>query len=395
MNESSDEIAEFTVEEYQRRLTGLRALMAARDIDAVLITTESNHRYFTGHVTHRWSHKYTGIFALLPAEGEAVLMVTPMEASMCAEDSWIEKICTFPAGHTLQGVETILQAVRDLGLGRGRIGTELGGMDWMRIPFEDFRQLQRDLPRIDFVDASSMMWQMRARKSGPEVDRIRAAVAITDQAYIALFAATKPGMTERDIHRLLAVEHLERGAELPGSITMAPCIPGSERVSDRTLRRPTDRVLTSGELITQDAGGVCRGYWSDYTRMFALETASSAHKEIYGVVYDCLQAAIDVARPGVPIADLVHASNAVLKKRGYADYAERVTGIGHAMGLDIIEPPFIVCESDLLLEEGMILTVEPGLFAEGAFFMLEEDVLITQTGTEVLSAPAPAALPVL
>ncbi len=395
MNESSDTTAEFPAAEYQRRLSGLRALMAARDIDAVLLSTESNHRYFTGHVTHRWSHKYTGIFALLPAEGDAVLIVTPMEASMCAEDSWIETIRTFPAGHRLQGVEAIVQAVRDLELGRGRIGTELGGMDWMRLPFEDFRQLQRDLPEIDFVDASPMMWQMRARKSGAEVDLIRQTVAITDQAYEELFAAIRPGMTERDIYRLLAVEHLNRGAELPGSISMAPCIPGSDRVSDRTLRRPTDRVLTSGELITQDAGGVYRGYWSDYTRMFALETASSAHSEIYRVIYDCLQAAIEVTRPGVPIADLVRASNAVLQERGYADYAERVTGIGHAMGLDIIEPPFIGFENDVLLEEGMVLTIEPGLFAEGAFFMLEEDVLVTEHGPEVLSASAPTTLPVL
>lgn len=156
-----------------------------------------------------------------------------------------------------------------------------------------------------------------------------------------------------------------------------------------------DRTLTSGELITQDAGGVYRGYWSDYTRMFALEKASSTHGQIYRVIYDCLQTAIEVTKPGTPIADLVRASNAVLQECGYADYADSVTGIGHAMGLDIIEPPFIDADSDVLLEEGMVLTIEPGLFAEGAFFMLEEDVLVTEHGAEVLSAPAPATLPIL
>ncbi len=392
---SSDEIAEFAAEEYQRRLAGLRALMRARDVDAVLLTTESNHRYFTGHVTHRWSHKYTGIFALLPLEGEAILIVTPMEASMCAEDSWIETIRTFPPSHTLQGVDAIAQEVRELRLARGRIGTELDGMDWMRIPYQDFCQLQSNLPGIDFVDASPMMWQLRARKSRAEVDRIRAAVAITDEVYEALFATIRPGMTEREVYRFLAVEHLNRGAELPGSISMSPCIPGSQRVSDQTLRRPTDRPLTSGELITQDAGGVYRGYWSDYTRMFALERASSTHGHLYRVIYDCLQAAIKVTKPGAPVADLVRASNAVLRQQGYTDYADSVTGIGHAMGLDIIEPPFIDADNDVLLEEGMVLTVEPGLFAEGAFFMLEEDVLVTEYGAEVLSAPAPALLPIL
>jgi len=392
---NSVDVAEFTADEYQHRLAGLRALMRAGDVDAVLLTTESNHRYFTGHVTHRWSHKYTGIFALLPVEGEAILIVTPMEASMCAQDSWIETIRVFPAVHAMQGVDAITQAVGELGLARGRIGTELGGMDWMRMPYQDFRQLQSDLPGIDFVDASPMMWQLRARKSKAEVDRIRAAVAITDEVYEALFATIKPGMTEREVYQFLAVEHLNRGAELPGSISMSPCIPGSQRVSDQTLRRPTDRPLVSGELITQDAGGVYRGYWSDYTRMFALESASNTHAQLYRVIYDCLQAAIEATRPGAPIADLVRASNAVLRQQGHIDYADSVTGIGHATGLDIIEPPFIDIADDVLLEEGMVLTIEPGLFAEGAFFMLEEDVLVTEHGAEVLSAPAPAALPIL
>ena len=391
----SYDAAAFSVDEYHRRITNLRALMATSDMDAVLLTTASNHRYFTGHETHRWTHKYTGIFALLPARDEPVLIVPPMEAYMCAEDSWIQTIRTFPAEHVLQGVEAIVDAVRELGLEPGRIGTELGGMNWMRMSFEDFGKLQKDLPGIEFVDASALIWQLRARKSRCEVELVRQAVAITDQAYEVLFAKIKPGMTEREVHRMLAVEHLSRGAEMPGSITMAPCIPGSDRISDRTLRRPTDRVLTSGELITQDAGGVFRGYWSDYTRMFSLERASSRHREIYRIVFDCLQAAIAAIRPGLPIAELVRASNAVLQERGYSEHAECVTGIGHAMGLDIIEPPFISFENHVLLEEGMILTVEPGLFTAGSLFMLEEDVLVTDYGAEVLSAPVPDELPVL
>lgn len=391
----TDGIAEFTAAEYQRRLTGLRALMAPNNIDAVLLTTESNHRYFTGHVTHRWTHKYTGIFALLPRQGEPILIVTPMEASMCAEDSWIETIRTFPAMHVRQGVDAIVEAVRELDLDRSRIGTELGGIDWMRIPFDDFGQLRGELAGVEFVDASALMWKMRARKSAEEVAVIRQAVSITDQAYEVLFSQIKPGMTEREVHRLLVLEHINRGAELPGSITMSPFIPGFERISDRTLRRCTDRTLTPGELITQDAGGVYRGYWSDYTRMYALERASDAHRELYRVVHECLQAAIAATRPGAAIADLVRASNAVLHKRGYAEYAEKVDGIGHAIGLDVIEPPFIAFENDVVLEEGMILTIEPGLFAEGAFLMLEEDVLVAAEGAEVLSAPAPVELPVL
>jgi len=129
--------------------------------------------------------------------------------------------------------------------------------------------------------------------------------------------------------------------------------------------------------------------------MFALGRASVAHQDAYRVVYDCLQATIEATRAGVPIPDLVHASKARMRLLGHADYAEKVTGIGHAMGLDIIEPPFISFENDVILQEGMVLTIEPGLFTAGAFCMLEEDVLVTEGGCEVLSTPAMTELPIL
>lgn len=391
----TDDLSDFAPEEYERRITGLKEQMAENGMDAVLITTDANHRYFTGHASHRWTHKYTAIFALLPLEKEPVLIVPPIEAGMCAEDSWIETIRTFPAVHTLQGVHAITEAVKALGLEKARIGAELGGVLWMRMPFQDFGRLQQDLPRAEFIDASPLFWKLRARKSPAEVALIRKAVSITNGAYQALFKAVRPGITEREVHRLLAVEHLNRGGELPGSITLATHIPGNIRASNRSLRRPTDRTLTRGELIAHDAGGVYRGYWSDYTRMFALAQASRAHKKAYRAVYDCLQAAIAAIKPGVPIADLVHASNATMKTSGYPDHAGRVTGIGHAIGLDIIEPPFIAFEDASRLEEGMVLTVEPSLYTDDAYFMLEEDVLVTDRGYEILSTPASEELPVL
>lgn len=389
------DLTAFSPTEYQRRLSELRHQMAQNNMDAILLTTDANHRYFTGHVTHRWTHKYTAIFALLPQQGEPVLIVTPMEACMCEADSWIKTIRTFAATHIQQGIHVITDTVRDLGLETSRIGTELGGVMWMRMPPNDFYQLQQNLPQVEFTDASSLLWKIRACKSNAEVDLIRQAVAITDQAYQALFATVEVGMSEQDIYRILAVEHLSRGAETPGSITLAPYIPGTNSPVNQTLRRHTNRILTQGELIAQDAGGIYQGYWSDYTRMYALGQARHTHQEGYRVVYSCLQSAIAATRAGVPIANLVNAAKVTMVQAGHAEYANRVSGIGHAMGLEIIEPPFIAFENDVMLEAGMILTIEPSLLIDGAFIMLEEDVLVTTDGCEVLSAPAPKDLPIL
>ena len=270
------EECDFTVDELAGRLAGLRDLMAAADLDAVLITTDGNHRYFTGHVTHRWTHNYVALFALLPRQGEPVLLVPHFEAGMSQVDSWIETIRTFSVSHPLQGIEAITDAVREQGLESGRIGIEMGSMMWMRMPHDDFVQLRANLTGVEFADAAPLCWRLRARKSPAEVDLIRQAVAITDGAYEAVLDELRPGMSERELFSLLAVEHLKRGAEMPGSITICPNIPGSDRECDRTLRRPTDRTLVPGEVIAHDMGGRYRGYWSDYTRMFALGEVTAA-----------------------------------------------------------------------------------------------------------------------
>ena len=99
---------------------------------------------------------------------------------MCEEDSWIETVCTYPPARIRAGVDAIVDTVRSLGLGCGTIGAELGGVQWMRMPFEDFRLLQNRLPEVGFVDASAILWAIRGRKSPGEMAYVRRAVSITD-----------------------------------------------------------------------------------------------------------------------------------------------------------------------------------------------------------------------
>lgn len=391
----TEDFADFPQEEYAGRMARLRALMEAEGLDAALLSTDTNFRYFTGHATHRWMHKFTALFALLPLKRAPVLIVPPIEAGMCALDSWVEDVRVYTAGRNQAGIGTITEVIQDLGLERGRIGMELGGVLWMRMPYEDFGELQRNLPQVMFADASQALWKARFRKSAGEVAYIRRAVSITDEAYRALFEAVRPGMTEREIHRFLAVEQLRRGAESPGSITVASHPARDLWSSDRSHRRHTDRALAGGDLAIVDAGCVYRGYWSDYTRMFAVGQARAECRDAYRVIYECLQEAIAGVRPGVRVVDLVQVVIRRLRASGYAEQAGRANSIGHACGLDIIEPPFLTLDDDHLLEEGMILTVEPSMYTDYGFFMIEEDVLVTDRGYEVLSAPASAELPIL
>jgi len=391
----TEAFADFPSEEYEGRMARLRGLMEAEGLDAVLLTTDTNIRYFTGHATHRWMHKFTALFALLPLKSGPVLIAPPLEAGQCALDSWVEDVRVYAGGRNRAGVGTITEVVRELGLEQGRVGMELGGVLWMRMPYEDFGELQRGLPQVAFVDASQALWRARFRKSAAEVDYIRRAVEITDGAYRALFEAVRPGMTEREVHRFLAVEQMRRGAETPGSITVASHPAQDFRSSDRSHRRHTDRALSPGDLVIMDAGCVYRGYWSDYTRMFGVGRARAECRDAYRVIHECLQEVLDGIRPGVAMSELTGRVVRKLKASGFEEQAGRVGNIGHACGLDIIEPPFMVSDEQNLLEEGMILTVEPSMYTDYGFFMIEEDVLVTDRGCQVLSAPASAELTII
>ncbi|MDA0748167.1 MAG: Xaa-Pro peptidase family protein, partial [bacterium] len=224
---------------------------------------------------------------------------------------------------------------------------------------------------------------------------IKQAVQITDQAYRSLFETVRPGTTEQDMFRHMAIEQLQYGADAPGSITIATHNAQNLQPSDRSHRRATSRALTPGDLAILDAGCVYRGYWSDYTRMFALGHTTDRCKHAYHTIYTCLQAALNAVKPGILARELVEVSNRVMLAAGYTEQAKRATGCGHASGLDIIEPPFLELASSAPLEAGMILTVEPSMVTDFGFFMLEEDILVTDTGYELLSEPVPEELPVL
>ena len=158
----TDDLAEFEAAEYENRLSRLRTEMAAAGLDAVLINTDTNHRYFTGHWTHRWMHKFTSLFAILPLAHEPVLVVPPLETGMCELDCWVEDIRTYlPPIRVQAGVELLTEPIKEFGLENGQIGAEHGGVLWNRMPHDDFAHLKSNLPRLPFTDAARILWKTR------------------------------------------------------------------------------------------------------------------------------------------------------------------------------------------------------------------------------------------
>ena len=381
---------EFDRAEFEGRWERARQGMRARGLDALLLTTEANYRYLTGHATQAWMNRARPLFGLLPREGEPLLLAGASESSVARTTSWIMDIRAFTA-LVEPGVAELAQAVRDRGLATGRIGCEFGLAQRLGMPLDDFRTLQQRLPGAQFVDGGELLWTLRRVKSAAELAYLRRAAAITSDAVTATLAAIRPGWSERDVYQHLATGVMRLGADRPG---YAP-VNADSRGPDSLTGGPTARTLEAERMVYMGAGCAWHGYWSDQVRVFAVGRATDHQRQMYRVMHEAFERCFAMMRPGVSVRDVMRTSLAVLESGGAGPYAGRLGRIGHGTGLDLSEPPSINLEDPTVLEAGMVLYLEPNFVTAEGNFLVEDTVLVTRDGCELLSARAPTELPVI
>lgn len=384
---------DFDISEYGRRLEQAQRLMAERQLDALFMTTQANIRYFTGHQTHRWLQPTAPIFAIVPRQGTPVTIMPAIEIAMAKASPWITDARPF-RGYCDIAVKEIRQALRELSFKSGLVGAELGDLFHIRMPLKNFTAIRESVPGVQFVDASEIFWKLRIPKSFAELQYVRQAVRITDQAYQTVFQSVQPGMTERQVFQIMAKSLMEYGANSLGSVTVCSRSSGEDLPWNSHLRLYSDRTVQEGDLVWMDAGCVVNGYWSDFLRMFCVGKATPQWKAAYRFIYESVHLCIQETQPGAPISNLIARYEKKMRHSPYADLADslKLSRIGHSCGLELIELPSISFVDKTILEPGTVLTIEPCISGNEGFFMLEEDVLVTETGFEILSDPAPAEL---
>jgi Xaa-Pro aminopeptidase len=245
------------------------------------------------------------------------------------------------------------------------------------------------LPQARFVDAADLLWHLRIRKSAAEIAYLCRSASIASAAYRDLFAEVRAGMTEQEVFATFVASTIRQGAERPGYV---PVHSGAGHYHRHTMG-PTTRALQAGDLLWLDGGCVYRGYWSDFARMVAIGRPTTAQQDHYRRVRAIMHTAVAAMRPGVTMGELAGLVQRACAAEGLPfNPAGRV---GHGLGLDITEPPSINAVDPTVVEPGMVLTMEPTSATEFGFFQLEENVVITPDGPEVLTEPAPEELPVL
>lgn len=361
---------------YGSRLSRLRGLMESVGVCSLLVSGESNVFYFTG---------YRGAGHLFLARDSAYLIVPLLEYRNAADylsesgmGRFIDLIIYAPYG--LPGGMVAEDEGFNVHLG-GLVDTlktlkgdcsvcGVAGVDSIKL----YNSLSGRCGELRSVD--EQVTRMRMIKDAWEIERISVASRITESAVSAAFSYLDNGVSEAEVAGLIYYEFKRLGADdhaFPSIVAF-----GANSVYPHAMSS-TSRVLTGPTVVLVDAGARYMGYCSDMTRTSFYDATPPEFRHVAESVLEAMDAALDAAGPGVKAEEVDAAARRVLEKYGLAKYF--IHSLGHGVGIDIHEPPRVTYKSSTVLEPGMVITIEPGVYLPGRFGVrIEDTVLITHRG---------------
>jgi len=346
--------------------------MGQAGLDAVAINPGPTFTYLTGTHFHLMERP---VVLLVPGEGDPAVVLPEFEQAKVADFPY--KVNAFPYDENPEGWDAVFrQAVASLNLDSRKIGVEPRQMRLL-----EFRYIRGGAPEAEYPDASDALASLRLRKDESEVQAMRQAVRIAQDALESALSTFKVGMSEREFAGSLIVQLFRHGSdpELP----FAPIVSGGPN-SANAHASPSDRSIAAGDLLVVDWGAASGGYISDLTRTFAIGEPDPELRKIAEVVHAANVAGRDAGRPGVPCANVDRAARSVIDKAGYGQYFTHRTG--HGIGMEAHEEPYMRGDNMRMLYPGMAYTVEPGIYLPGrGGVRIEDDVVVSKTGVEVLS----------
>jgi Xaa-Pro aminopeptidase len=352
--------------DFRARQRKLREHLATIRFDGLLISHLPNIRYLCG---------FTGSAGLLLVEEAGSVFFTDVRYDTQAhEDVKGAKIVIARKG-LLAGLAEWLSGRRKRARGR-TIGIEAEHLTVA----EKKRLIKLRPSGLTFKDAPSIVERARMTKDADELSRIRAAVALGAQLFDRALEVLRPGVKETEV-----AGEMEYAARRAGAQEMSfPTIIASGARSALPHGRASDQPIAPGGFVVCDFGVILAGYCSDQTRTVWVGPVPEDARRAYEAVRESQQAAIDAVRPGIPVAAVDEAARKVLRKAGLGRYFTHSTG--HGVGLEIHEAPRVAAGQQEILQAGMVITIEPGVYFPGKWGVRIEDmVAVTSGGCEVLT----------
>lgn len=339
---------------HARRIETMRSRLASIPADALYATPSSNLYYLTGIDFHR-SERLTAL--LLFKDADPVVICPAFEEARLRGMSAVARVVTW--AETENAFE---EAAALLPAASGVLAVEPS------TAYDDVERLVLQRPGWKPVSAGAVFGAMRMVKTPEEIDAMRRAIAVGVGRFQKAFAALAPGSIESEISALFGGENVVQfgpSSALPHGAA-------------------TSRALARDEAVLIDAWDRPEGYYYDITRSTFFGRPTGEYRKIWSIVLEAQTAAIEKAAPGAPCFEVDAAARRVIEKAGYGDHFTH--RLGHGLGIDVHEPPYMVGNDGTVLEPGMTFTSEPGIYLPGSFGVrIEDDVLVTERGAESLS----------
>ena len=377
----------FPISEYRQRLSRAQRMMSQAGLEALLLTTDPNIRYFTGFLTRFWESPTRPWFLVVPVEGDPVAVIPPIRAHLMSQ-SWISDIRTWRSpDYEDDGVTILSDTLAELTDSNAKIGTPSGIETHLRLPLDSWHSLLNRIGEREVIGDSDILRRLRMVKSPLEVEKIRAACNIAGRAFDRVSEIAEAGVPLDQVFRRFQMLCLEEGADWVAYLAGGAGPGGYGDVISPATARP----LADGDVLMLDIGLVHDGYFCDFDRNFAIGEVTAKADAGYASLLEATQAAFAQARPGSTAADLFRAMDSVLTGGTGGSEAGRY---GHGLGMQLTEWPSIIPSDKTVLQPGMVLTLEPGIeLRPGQILVHEEDIVITGDGAEFLSPLAPKRLP--
>jgi Xaa-Pro aminopeptidase len=392
---------EFSLGEYGLRYAAAIGLMRELELDALVLAQPNTIRYMSGLQTWLWIlPPLLPAAAIVPQDpGQATLVATVVEKGGVEATSWMA-----PSLYGLDDdpIEAIVAALTKRGLDHRRLGFELGVGQRPNLSPADHQRLVASLPRAEIVDVAEPLWAMRALKSADEVSRLREAVRLSEIGYVAALDALAPGVTEASLTRIAAQAMLAAGARPSVTPMTLIFLAGPERYR-QVVQPASDHPIREGEQVWLDGGCSVDGYRADFIRSGVIGRLSDSAEHYYDVAVQALDAAVEALGPGRKLGESWSAAQACFDDAGVGKFTLIPGQVGHSIGLDHWELPLIGKpgseQGEVMARPGMVLCVEPTIVGMGGddqwrsgIFTAEDQVVITETGVEVLTTQIPRTL---
>jgi Xaa-Pro dipeptidase len=368
-------------DERRQRIERARQLMVENRLDAIMLTSGTSMQYFTGM---RWSGAERLFAAVVPAKGAAFFVCPAFEEDRAREQIALSPLDAQPdvrPWHEDQSpYERVAQGLRERGVSSGTLGIE----ETTKYVFAE--GVGKAAPQLRMASATPVTAGCRQIKSAHELALMQLANNVTLAAFEAAYKAVREGMTHNQFAELIATAHARLGFPGGGSLVNV------DKYAALPHGSVTPTVIREGSLVLIDGGCEVEGYESDISRTFVVGKPTDKMKQVFDVVHKAQSAALAAAKPGVQCQAVDAAARKVIDDAGFGpEYAHFTHRVGHGIGMDGHEWPYLVRGNTLPMAAGMTFSDEPGVYIRGEFGVrLEDDMHITSNGAELFTPQSPS-----